>query len=496
MGSIKKLAGHTIWYGLPTITSRFLGFFTQIFFTSLLVPYDYGRMSLIYTIIPFLNIVFTYGLETSYFRFALNTDKERLYNTLSVSMLVSTTVLSLLIVAGAGPLAELLKMPNHPDFIYYTAGIIFFDTLATLPFARLRQEGRPRKYAFIKLVNVVSNLLFAIFFLMICPVLQRKAPDMMGWYHASNGVAYILISNLLASLLTLLLLYRELRSIRWVFDNALWKEVMRYSLPLLIVGFGGMINELMSRLSLTYLLPGTAEEQFTAQGIFAANYKLSVMIVIFIQAFRMAAEPFFFHQSKQEDARLVYARVMKFFVMACGLVFLGVALFLDVWKLLITIKNPTYANALNIVPIITMGTVFLGIYYNLSIWYKLTNQNMVGAYITLAGAVITILLNIWLIPIFSYTGAAWTTFTCYAFMMLSSYILGQKYYPVPYPVARILFYLALATVIYLVHHYIRSLHPGIRIVHAFGVLGTGIYVGVIFIMEKSEFGRLLSRKAG
>lgn len=490
MGNIKKLAGQTIWYGLPTITSRFLGFFTQIFFTGLLDPFDFGRMSFIYTIIPFLNIIFTYGLETSYFRFVQTTDKSRLYNTLSVSMLVSTSVFTLLLVVGASPVAALLKMPNHVDFIYYTAAIIFFDTLSTLPFAHLRQEGRPRKYAFIKLVNVISNLFFAIFFLIICRNLQLSHPDWMSWYNPKYGVGYILLSNLLASLITLLLLSAEIKAIHWTFDKALWKEVMRYSLPLVVVGFGGMINELMSRFSFTYLLPGA---QFDVQGIFAANYKLAVLIVIFIQAFKMAAEPFFFNQSKNEDARLTYARIMKFFVIICSGVFLGVALFLDIWKLLITTKDASYADALNIVPIITMGTIFLGIYYNLSIWYKLTNQNMIGAYITIAGAVITILLNIWLIPQFTYMGAAWTTFICYAFMMVSSYVLGQKYYPVPYPTGKILFYLGLAAVIYLVHHYIRSLHPGILIVHAAGVMGLGIYGSVILYMERAEFTSILSR---
>lgn len=490
MGNIKKLAGQTIWYGLPTILSRFLSFFTQILFTGFLVTYDFGQMSLVYLVIPFLNIIFTYGLETSYFRFVQTVDKARLYNTLCISMLVSTTVFTLILLAGAPYFAALLKMPGHADFLYYTSVIIFLDTIVTLPFARLRQEGRPRKYAFIKLMSVVSNLIFSMFFLAVCPILQKGNPGWMSWYDPGYSVGYILISNLLASLLTLIFLTAEIKVIHWSFDGALWKEVMHYSLPLVIVGFGGMINELMSRLSFTYLLPGA---QFDVQGIFSANYKLALLIVIFIQAFKMAAEPFFFNLSKNEDARLTYARIMKFFVMVCGAVFLGVALFLDIWKLLITTKTAAYADALDIVPIITMGTVFLGIYYNLTIWYKLTNQNIIGAYITVAGAVITIVLNIWLIPRFIYMGAAWTTFICYAFMMVTSYILGQKYYPVPYPVARILTYLGLATVIFLVHHYIRSLHPGMLIVHAAGLVGLGIYGAVILFMERAEFSSLLSR---
>lgn len=494
MGSIKKLAGQTIWYGLPTIAARFLGFILQLFFTSIFAPDEFGIVTQVYAFIPFLNIVFTYGLETSYFRFVQHSDKTKLYNTLCISMFISTTVMTVLIIAGAKPVADFLEISGRPEFVVYMAWIVFFDTLATLPFAKLRQEGRPRKYALVKVLTIVTQILFTIFFLVICPKFVDN--PLFGWYDPTFGVGYILVANLLGSIFALLFLYRELVTFRWRFDGPLWNEVMRYSMPLVIVGFGGMINEMLSRLVFTKVSTLPADEKFTALGIFGANYKLAVLITIFIQAFRMGAEPFFFNQSKNEDARFTYARVMKFFTMACGAVFLVVALFLDVWKILITRKDPAYAEGLNIVPILTMGTVFLGIYYNLSIWYKLTNRNMTGAYITLAGAVITILLNIWWIPDFSYTGSAWATFICYAFMMVVSYLLGQKYYAVPYDVKRVLFYLLLASGIYLVHHYIRSLQPGIWTVHACGVGGLGIYMAVILWMERADFRRLLLRKAG
>lgn len=494
MGSIKKLAGQTIWYGLPTIAARFLGFILQLFFTSIFAPDKFGVITQIYAFIPFLNIVFTYGLETSYFRFIQNSDKTKLYNTLCISMFVSTSVLTLLIIAGAGPLADFLEIEGRTDYVIYMGWIVFFDTLATLPFAKLRQEGRPRKYALVKVLTIVSQILLTIFFLIICP--KFTGNPLFAWYDISFGVGYILIANMLASFLALVFLYREVVAFRWSFDKALWNDVMRYSMPLVIVGFGGMINEMLSRLVYTKVSMLPAREKLRELGIFGANYKLAVLITIFIQAFRMGAEPFFFNHSKNEDARFVYARVMKFFTMACGAVFLVVALFLDIWKVLITRKDPAYAEGLDIVPILTMGTVFLGIYYNLSIWYKLTNRNMTGAYITLAGALITILLNIWWIPYFSYTGSSWATFICYAFMMVVSYLLGQKYYAVPYDVKRILFYLLLASGIYLAHHYIRSLQPGIWTVHACGVAGLGIYMAVILWMERADFSRLLLRRAG
>lgn len=476
---------------MPTIVARFLGFILQLFYTSLFTTDEFGVITQLYAFIPFLNILFTYGLETSYFRFSQNTEKTKLYNTLCISLLVSTTVLTVAILAGARPLADFLEISDRPELVLIMAWIIFFDTLVTLPFARLRQEGRPRKYAMVKVLTILSQIVFTVFFLMICP--KMVGNPLFGWYDPAFGVGYILVANLISSFLTLVFLYNEIAMFRWRFDKALWKDVMNYSMPLLIVGFGGMINEMLSRQVFLKVSPLPEKEKFSALGIFGANYKLAVLITVAIQAFRMGAEPFFFNQSKNEDARNTYARVMKFFVMACGAMFLVVALFLDLWKILITQNDPAYADGLHIVPVLTMGTVFLGIYYNLTIWYKLTNRNMAGAWITLAGAVITIVLNIWWIPQYSYDGSAWATFICYAFMMVISYLLGQKYYPVPYPVARILFYLALATGIFLVHHYIRSLEPDIWLIHGAAVIGIGIYMAVIAWVERKEFGKLLKR---
>src|SRR4030095_8635559 len=226
-------------------------------------------------------------------------------------------------------------------------------------------------------------------------------------------------------------------------------------------------------------------------GIFGANYKLAVLITIFIQVFRLAAEPFFFNQSGKEDARKTYARVMKFFVIACCFMFLIIALFLNVWQMLIAAKHKEYADGIEIVPILAMGSVFLGIYYNLSVWYKLTNRNMFGAYITIAGAVITILLNIWWIPKFRYEGSAWATFVCYAFMMIASYIQGQKYYPIPYPWKKLIAYLVIVVAIYLLHQGIVYLTPGMGWLHfLIAVLLMGGFGLFVLKIEKKEFVRL------
>lgn len=255
---------------------------------------------------------------------------------------------------------------------------------------------------------------------------------------------------------------------------------MYYSYPLIIVGLGGMINELLSRVIYRKVADGTPLQQDRELGIFGANYKLAVLITIFIQIFRLAAEPFFFNQSTRDDAKKTYARVMKFFVIACCFMFLVIALFLDFWQLLIASRFKEYAEGIHIVPVLAMASVFLGIYYNLSIWYKLTNKNMFGAYITLGGAVITVLLNIWWIPESGYTGAAWATFICYAFMMVASYMQGQKYYPIPYPKRKLLVYLSISAILYILHeliaHQMNPAWQGYRFVY----YGTGLLFMLLF----------------
>jgi O-antigen/teichoic acid export membrane protein len=270
---------------------------------------------------------------------------------------------------------------------------------------------------------------------------------------------------------------------------------MQYSYPLIIVGFGGMINEMLSRVIYRKVATGTQHEQDTELGIFGANYRLAVIITIFIQIFRLAAEPFFFNQSAREDAKKTYARVMKFFVIACCFMFLFISLFLNFWQVLIASKFREYAQGIQIVPILAMAAVFLGIYYNLSIWYKLTNRNMFGAYITIGGAIITIVLNIWWIPIFHYNGSAWATFICYSFMMVISYTEGQKHYPVPYPKKKLLSYLGVSGVFYVVHEVIARNVNADWSGYNYVYYGTGLLFMLLFMLlivrvEAKELQRL------
>jgi O-antigen/teichoic acid export membrane protein len=461
LSDIKKLAGQTLWYGVPTILTRFLSYAIA------LLAYRYppeltGDYTLIYAIIPFLNILYTYGLETSYFRFANLENKQHVYNTLSVSILASTVLFSVLLYSAHSGIISFFNLKDHPEYVTWMIAILFFDMLAVLPFCKLREEGRPKKFAAIKVVNIIINVLLVLFFTVFCERIYKKDPGnfFIGWYNPDLKVGYFIIANLIASIITLLLLYRELMVIRFRFNRPLWTKVMRYSMPLIIVGFGGMVNEMLSRVLFEKFAHLPELESKKQLGIFGANFKLAVLITIFIQVFKMAAEPFFFKKAGDADAKKTYARVMKFFVIACCFMFLFVVLFLHAWKLLISYKHTEYAEGIGVVPVLALGYIFLGIYYNLSVWYKLTDKNMFGAYITVMGVVITVLLNYLLVPKFGYLGSAWATFFCYLYMMVVSYIQGQKHYKIPYATRKLIAYIVLCILLFLLHEVICRILPG------------------------------------
>jgi O-antigen/teichoic acid export membrane protein len=454
LSGIKKLAGQTLWYGVPTIASRFLGYLMNLSLPFLFdQPAITADLTQVYAIVPFLSILFTYGLETAYFRFSQTEIHHKLYSTLCLSLFGTTLLfISCLLLFQSG-IANAAGLDKHPQYITWMCWIIFFDTLATLPFARLRQENRPRKYAFVRVAGIVINILVIFLFLGVIASYAKSHPYSFAAviYNEKDPISYYLIGNLCGSIFTFLLLWKEFKDLRFEFDTTLWKKVMQYSYPLIIVGLGGMINDMLSRLVYRHVVDVSPAQADKELGIFGNLYRLAVMVTVMIQAFRMAAEPFFFNQSKDENAQKTYARVMKFFVIACCFMFLFIGLYRDVLQWVITLKSKEWGEGMYIVPLLAMGNIFLGIYYNLSIWYKLTNKNMYGAIITFSGAAITIVLNILLIPKLHYLGAAIATFSCYLFMMITSYILGQKFYPVPYARKKLIAYLTLVALMYAAH---------------------------------------------
>ncbi len=464
MSEIKKLAGQTLWYGIPTITSRFLGYLMNMalpFFIAM--PEKTADLVQVYTLIPFLNVLYAYGLETAYFRFSQTHDKQKLYNTLSLSLLISSIFFTLILLLCKDSLIQATDLNQHPNYVLWMIGIIAIDNLNTLPFAKLRQENRPKRYAFARVAGIVLNVSVVILFLGVIPKILQSDPAhfLRIIYNKDFGLGYYLFGNICGSLFTLVVLSKEIKQIKIRFDFKLWKEVMHYSTPLIIVGLGGMINDVLSRLIYRHVVDLPLNQANHELGIFANIFRIALLITIMIQAFRMAAEPFFFNKSTDVNAQKTYARIMKFFVIACCFMFLFIGLFLDAFRwVFITYANPSWTEGLEIVPLLALSNIFLGIYYNLSVWYKLTDKNKYGALITIGGAIITITLNILLIPLLHYTGAAIATFSCYLFMMVSSYLLGQKYYPVPYAVKKLLAYLTLTVVVYILHMGIVHLLSG------------------------------------
>ena len=492
MSGIKKLASQTVWYGGSTIAAKFINYLLTPYLTYTLSNVsDYGKMGIIYSAIPIFNILFTYGFETAYFRFATRQEyKNTIYSTASLSLIFSTLLFTILLWYNQSILAGITGLAEFPKMIQLSIVIIALDAFSTIPFARLREQGRPKKFAFVRISGIIINIFFTWFFISYCPQHIKTNPD--SWINLifdpkTNPIVYVIWANVIQSAFTLLLLAGEIAEIRFRFNAKLWKEMMIYALPLVIVGMGGMVNETFDRLMLRWWLPGKIEFREEQVGIYNACYKLSILITLFIQAFKMGAEPFFFKQAESENPQRVYARVMKFFIIIICIMFLAVSLYMPVWKHFI---GPKYWSGLSVVPILLLANMFLGIYYNLSIWYKLSHKTVSGAYITLIGASITFILNYLFIPVFSYTACAWTTFFCYGSMMVISYIWGQKYYRIPYAWKKLVAYMVIAVLIYFIHRGIVALNDNIYLNLASASILVLIYCWFIGTIEKKELLKL------
>ncbi len=488
MSGIKKLAGQTMWYGVSSIAARFINYLLTPYLTFKFTESQYGEMSIMYAFIPFMNVVFTYGMETAFFRFANHKDKKQVYDTTSVSLVISTVLLTSLLILLQHPLSILLQVTEHPEYITLSAAMIALDALCIIPFAKLRQDSRPVKFAMVKVGGILINIFSIYFFLSICPRILAQNPNhWIGNYFNTNwAVGYVLLANVIQNFITLLLLSREIMGFEWKPKAGLWKEIMVYGLPLVIAGFAGMINETFDRIMLGWWAPVSSVDAAKAQvGIYSACYKLSILITLAVQAFRMGAEPFFFKQAKEENAPKVYARVMKFFVVTLCFMFLLVALYLDIWKQFI--RNPNMWVGLKVVPILLLANMFLGIYYNLSVWYKLGNKTIAGAYITLIGAAITLLINWFFIPHFSYMACAWATFACYGSMMVVSYLWGQKEYHIPYATKKLIAYIVIVVLLFLVHSTVKYLFTNPWFTHLLATGLLALFTWFILQVEKKEF---------
>ena len=481
MNPLKKLAGQTVIYGFSSVVGRLLNYLLVPLYTRYFLPSEYGVVTELYAYVAFLVVILTYGIETAFFRYSQKVpNKKSVYSTALISLLITSCIFVSIIYFNASPISNWLQYPEFPEYIRWFAIIIGLDAVSAISFAKLREQNKASRFALVRLLNIFINIGLNLFFIIYCPYALEKGLSSLEFvnsvYSSDIGVGYIFIANLIASVVTFLMLLPEMIKSVWIFDKSLWKQMMIYGLPLLIAGLAGMTNETIDRILLKHLLPSTVNSS-SELGLYGAFYKLSILMILFIQTFRFAAEPFFFAQEKEKNARKVYADVMKYFVIITSFIFLSVSLFYD-FIILFLGENYHDPRGFKVVSILLAANLFLGIYYNLSIWYKLSEKTKYGAYLSMFGAVITLCLNFILIPKIGFVGSAWATLICYVSMTVASYYLGRKHYKILYPLKRISFYLGLVAVLYF-----TSLLFNSHIINSLYIL---IFISIAFYLEKPK----------
>lgn len=487
MSTLKKLAGQTAVYGLSSILGRLLNYLLVPLYTLSFTTSEYGIVSEFYAYVAFLTVLLTFGLETTYFRFINKSENgEKTFNEIFSLVLIISGIFLILILIFAQGIANLMLLPQYQNVVVWFGFILAFDATSSILLAKLRHQNNPKKFAFINLssigLNVILNLIFILY-----AKREVDAGNTDGLaamiYSPVIGLGYIFIANLCSSLLKPLLFYKELSVYKFTFSKAQAKTLLLFAAPLAIAGFAGIVNETIDRPMLKYLVYAQTNDLKFAEsqvGIYSANYKLAILITLFIQAFRYAAEPFFFAQEKNEDKSKVYSKIMTWFVIVVVTIFVGVSLNLDIFKWFI--PNQDYWVGLSVVPVLLLANVFLGIYYNQSIWYKLADRPMFGAYIAIGGAIVTIILNLVLIPLIGYLGSAWATLLVYSGMCAASWYLGQKHYPIKYNLRKVLFYLVASVIIVVVGLLIQGDDAGFNII--IGIIFTTIFAGIVMFIER------------
>lgn len=483
---LKKLATQTAIYGIPTIAGRFLNFLLNPLYAYSFSTTEMGITGSAFAYVSFLNILVTYGMETALFRFSQTEDKDKVFTTALISVFTSSVVFIIFMTTFSSPISEYVKFNGHPEYITWFSIILGADALSAIAFAKLREMGKPKRFAFLKTLNLIINIGLNLFFILFCKRIYEGGdsvfkPFVTRIYNPDIGVGYIFIFILISNLATLLFLLPEIFKFKIVFDKELWKKMLRYSAPLIIAGLAGMANDTLDRVLLTWMVPG--KEGLRQAGIYTSCYKVSIIMVLFIQTFRFAAEPFFFSHFKENDSKKMYADIMKYFVIVCSLIFLGTMM--NIQWIQYFAGSAEFRTGIRVVPVLLLANLFLGIFINQSIWYKLTGQTRYGAFLTIFGALITIILNIALIPRIGYMGCAWATLICYASMMVASYFMGNKHYPVDYDLKRILGYLGLSVTLYALSCLLKTDSVGIDLL--INNLFVIVFVAVVWKFEKNNF---------
>ncbi len=453
MAEMKNLAKQTAIYGLSSIVGKFLNWCLVPLYTFVLTnSAEYGIVTNLYAWTALLLVLLTYGMETGFFRFA-NKDKENaisVYSSVLCCVGGTSALFALLAVAFSQPIANLLGYDNHPEFISMLCVIVAMDAFGCIPFAFLRFQNRPGRFAMLKLAMILLNILANLFFLILCPKINEAHPEWISWfYNPDYGVGYVFVSNLISTLFVTLMLLPEILKAKLKVDFKTLRSILKYSLPLLILGVAGIMNQSLDKIIFPYLIPDrtVADAQL---GIYGACFKVAMVMMMFTQAFRYAYEPFIFAQNKGGDKKGEYADAMKFFIIFSLLIFLGMVFYLDILKHLI---RSDYWEGLSVVPIILISYLFQGIFFNLSLWYKLTDRTQYGAYFSIIGLIITILVNVIFVPRFGYMASAAASLSCFFAITLLSYFIGQKYYPIQYDFRSIFLYAGVTALFFAIHSF-------------------------------------------
>jgi O-antigen/teichoic acid export membrane protein len=494
MSQFRKLAGETAIYGVSSIVGRMLNYLLVPFYTAIFNPAEYGVVNELYAYVAFLNVLYTFGMETAYFRFAYKNkgEENKVFNAAQTSILVASLLFTVVLCLFATPIINLLRYPGKEVYVYWLAAILAIDAIVAIPFARLRLEKKPVRFASAKMGNILLNILLNVFFLIWCPwLLQANSPEFIKdiitkIYDPGFGIGYIFLSNLIANAFFLVFLGKIFLRYRPVLDFQYLKPMLIYGYPILFLGLAGMTNEMLSRILLRWWLPEDfypGRSQEAALGIFSACYKLSIFMSLVIQAFRFAAEPFFFSKADDKNSPQTFATIMHWFTLACCLIYLTVSINLDVFKLFL--RKPVYWEGLEVVPVLLLANLFLGVYYNLSVWFKLTDKTYYGTWISVGGALLTLILNILLIPVLGYFGSSLATLACYFSMAAACYYYGQKFFPVPYQTGKGLAYiLGTTALIYLV---LQINFTNQILATSFHLVVILVYCAAIYFLEKPKF---------
>ncbi|MCF6169717.1 MAG: oligosaccharide flippase family protein [Bacteroidales bacterium] len=477
---IKKLAGDTLVYGLGTMVPRLLNYLLVPFYTIFVFNQSqYGQITSLYAYLALLLVILTFGMETGFFRYAnLTKQPVRVFNIASSVVFALSVVFLLLVVVFLDEIVIILGYPENKISVLLVALIVVLDAFTAIPFAFLRFKEKAKRFSIIRIVTVVVNISLNLIFLVVIPKLAGEAMHEFPIYKGNSLIVFVFISNIASSLLAFVLLWPEWRNFKISFEKELFGKILHYSYPVLIIGIAAIVNEVADKILLKYLLPepATADARI---GIYGASYKLAILMMLFIQMFRYAAEPFFFAESDKQDARQTYSRVMTYFVIFTWLIFLGVTLYIDIFKYFIGEK---FWGGLAIVPIVLAAKLFLGVFYNLSVWYKLSGKTIYGAVIAMIGVAITVGINAVFIPAYGFMASAWANFACYFTIMLISFVWGRRVYRVNYNFKKLIAYSLFAVGLYFLSALFADIELELRLLLNTGLLL--IYMAAVFFFER------------